>query len=249
MLNIENLKCGFGKHEILHGISLTIPKGQITAIVGQSGCGKTTLLKLLKPALAPAGERSGILEYCGSDLYGLDERRTASEIGYVLQNPDNQIVTDRVWHELAFGLESLGLPTPVIRRRVGEMASYFGIQDWFRRRTDELSGGQKQLLNLASVMVMQPRVLILDEPTGQLDPIAAADFIATLRRLNRELGLTVILVEHRLEEVFPIADRVLLMDDGRLLLNDSPRRIPFLRAFSCRTRFSYRVLWRTVKSP
>lgn len=227
ILHISDLSFSYPETDTpaLQDVSFSVSAGDFVLICGESGCGKTTLLKLLKPALAPAGERSGILEYFGSDLYGLDERRTASEIGYVLQNPDNQIVTDRVWHELAFGLESLGLPTPVIRRRVGEMASYFGIQDWFRRRTDELSGGQKQLLNLASVMVMQPRVLILDEPTGQLDPIAASDFIATLRRLNRELGLTVILVEHRLEEVFPIADRVLLMDGGRLLLNDSPRRI------------------------
>lgn len=143
----------------------------------------------------------------------------------MLQNPDNQIVTDKVWHELAFGLENLGLPTEVTRRRVGEMASYFGIQDWFRKRTDELSGGQKQLLNLAAVMVMQPKVLILDEPTSQLDPIAASEFLATLQKLNRELGLTVILAEHRLEEVFPDADRVLLMDGGRILLCDAPERI------------------------
>ncbi|MCM1544892.1 MAG: energy-coupling factor ABC transporter ATP-binding protein [Ruminococcus sp.] len=142
-----------------------------------------------------------------------------------MQNPDNQIVTDKVWHELAFGLENLGVPTEKIRRRVGEMASYFGIQGWFRSNTDELSGGQKQLLNLASVMVMQPKILILDEPTGQLDPIAAADFIATLQKLNRELGLTIILAEHRLEEVFPIADKVLMMDEGRVLLYDTPRNI------------------------
>ena len=227
ILHISDLSFSYPETDspALRDISFSISDGEFVVVCGESGCGKTTLLRLLKPALAPVGDRGGRIEYCGTELGEVDERRCASEIGYVLQNPDNQIVTDKVWHELAFGLESLGLPTPVIRRRVGEMASYFGIQDWFRRRTDELSGGQKQLLNLASVMVMQPRVLILDEPTSQLDPIAAADFIATLRRLNRELGLTVILVEHRLEEVFPIADRVLLMDGGRLLLNDSPRRI------------------------
>ena len=114
-------------------------------------------------------------------------------------------MTDKVWHELAFGLESLGFDTPTIRRRVAEMASFFGIQDWFYKNVAELSGGQKQLLSLASVMVMQPRVLILDEPTSQLDPIAASDFLQTLGRINRELGTTVLLTEHRLEEALPLA--------------------------------------------
>ena len=227
ILHISDLSFSYPETDspALRDISFSISDGEFVVVCGESGCGKTTLLRLLKPALAPVGDRSGRIEYCGTELGDVDERRCASEIGYVLQNPDIQIVTDKVWHELAFGLENLGLPTEVIRRRVGEMASYFGIQDWFRKRTDELSGGQKQLLNLAAVMVMQPKVLILDEPTSQLDPIAASEFLATLQKLNRELGLTVILAEHRLEEVFPDADRVLLMDGGRLLLNDSPRCI------------------------
>ena len=122
------------------------------------------------------------------------------------QSVDKQTVTDKVWHELAFGLESLGLDTPTIRRRVAEMASFFGIQDWFYREVASLSGGQKQLLSLASVMVMQPKLLILDEPTSQLDPIAASDFLAVLGRINRELGTTILLTEHRLEEAFPTGD-------------------------------------------
>lgn len=129
------------------------------------------------------------------------------------QSPENQVVTDKVWHELAFGLESLGFDTPTIRRRVAEMASFFGIQDWFYKNVTELSGGQKQLLSLASVMVMQPRVLILDEPTSQLDPIAASDFLQTLGRINRELGTTVLLTEHRLEEALPLATHA--AGDGR----------------------------------
>lgn len=227
ILHIENLSFRYPKTEnnAVENITLSINSGDFVVVCGESGCGKTTLLKLLKKELAPAGERSGQIFYCGLPQDTLDEKTNAAEIGYVLQNPDNQIVTDKVWHELAFGLENLGVPTEVIRRRVGEMASYFGIQDWFRKKTDELSGGQKQLLNLASVMVMQPKVLILDEPTSQLDPIAASDFIATLQKLNRELGLTILLVEHRLEEVFPIADKVLLMDRGHILLFDSPRNI------------------------
>ena len=229
---IQNLSFTYPERETpaLDGVNLTIHSGEFILLCGQSGCGKTTLLKLLKRELAPHGTKTGTILYGGVDQQELNDRTAACEIGYVLQNPDNQAVTDKVWHELSFGLESLGLPAPVIRRRVGEMASFFGIQDWFRRPVAELSGGQKQLLNLASVMVMQPNILLLDEPTSQLDPIAAADFIATLQKLNRELGLTILLAEHRLEDVFPIADRVLVMENGTLLADSSPRRLaPALR--------------------
>lgn len=227
ILRIEDLSFHYAKAEqnAVEHVSLSVNSGEFTVVCGESGCGKTTLLKLLKRELTPAGDMTGEIFYKGVPLRELDNKTSACEIGYVLQNPDNQIVTDKVWHELAFGLENMGVPTDVIRRRVGEMASYFGIEDWFRKKTDELSGGQKQLLNLAAVMVMQPEILILDEPTSQLDPIAAADFIATLQKLNRELGLTVILVEHRLEEVFPIADRILVMENGGVLLYDTPGNI------------------------
>lgn len=227
LFTIENLTFSYPEQTIcaIDHLSLTVPEGAFVVLCGPSGCGKSTLLRQLKPALAPHGVRSGRICFRDTPLEQVDERTQAARIGFVQQSPENQIVTDKVWHELAFGLENLGLPTEVIRRRVGEMASYFGIQDLFRCDTDSLSGGQKQLLNLASVMVMQPKLLILDEPTSQLDPIAAVDFIATLRKLNNELGLTVLLVEHRLEEVFPIADKVLLMDKGRVLLYDTPRDV------------------------
>ncbi len=224
ILRIENLNFTYPLSSVkaLNGVSLTVSEGEFIVVCGESGCGKTTLLKTLKRELAPHGEKSGDVFFRGTPLGELSDRTSATEIGYVFQDPDTQIVTDKVWHELAFGLENLGLPTAVIRRRVAEMASFFGITDWFSSDTDVLSGGQKQLLNLASVMVMQPKVLLLDEPTAQLDPIAAADFIATLLKLNRELGLTVLLVEQRLEEVFPLADRVVLMEQGKILLCDTP---------------------------
>ena len=227
ILRIENLSFRYPNTEknAIENVSLKINNGDFVVVCGESGCGKTTLLKLLKKELAPVGEKSGKIFYCGKEQEKLGLKSSASEIGYVLQNPDNQIVTDKVWHELAFGLENMGVDSNVIRRRVGEMASYFGIHEWFRKSTDELSGGQKQLLNLAAIMVMQPKILILDEPTSQLDPISASDFIATLQKLNRELGLTIIIVEHRLEEVFPIADKVLLMDSGKVLLYDEPKAI------------------------
>lgn len=237
ILHLEDLSfCynGAEKTAIEH-ISLSVNRGEFVVVCGESGCGKTTLLKLLKRELAPAGTQTGKIFYNGVLQQELDEKTSACEIGFVLQNPDSQIVTDKVWHELAFGLENMGLATNVIRRRVGEMASYFGIQGWFRKNTNELSGGQKQLLNLAAVMVMQPKVLILDEPTGQLDPIAAADFIATLQKLNRELGLTVILVEHRLEEVFSVADKVLFMENGGVLLYDCPKKIGARLSQICKT--------------
>lgn len=227
LLQIEDLSFAYpgAGQNALDGVTLSIEEGSFVVVCGESGCGKTTLLKMLKRELTPAGSKRGTVRFFGTPLEELSQRQAACEIGYVLQNPDQQIVTDKVWHELAFGLENLGVPNDVIRRRVGEMASYFGIQGWFRKKTDALSGGQKQLLNLASIMVMQPKLLILDEPTSQLDPIAASDFIATLQKMNRELGLTIILVEHRLEEVFPIADKVLLLERGRLLLWDTPSRI------------------------
>jgi energy-coupling factor transport system ATP-binding protein len=209
----------------LDGVTLRVEDGEFLVICGKSGCGKTTLLRHFKPALTPHGEKVGEILFKGNNLEEVDQRIQSSEIGYVLQSPENQIVTDKVWHELAFGLESLGYDNQTIRLRVAEMASYFGIQDWFKRNVTELSGGQKQLLNLASIMALQPSVLILDEPTSQLDPIAASDFLGTIKKINQDLGTTIILTEHRLEEVFPLADRVVVMEQGKIVANDSPQEI------------------------
>lgn len=208
----------------LRGVNLEVERGEYLTICGKSGCGKTTLLRHLKTVLTPHGEMGGSVLFNGRALAEVSERDQSSLIGFVMQNPDSQVVTDKVWHELAFGLESLGCEQRTMRLRVAEMASYFGIQGWFHKNVSELSGGQKQLLNLASIMAMQPEVLILDEPTSQLDPIAASDFLNTVRKINTELGTTVILTEHRLEEVFAAADRVVVMEDGRILVDDAPRR-------------------------
>lgn len=211
--------------DALSGVSLSVREGEFAVLCGSSGCGKTTLLKLIKREISPFGDLRGEIYYGGEPLASVDGRRAAAEIGYVTQDPDDGIVTDTVWHELSFGLENLGAAPEAIRRRVGEMASYFGLEGCFRAKTDELSGGQKQLLCLASVMVMQPRLLLLDEPTSRLDPIAAEEFTATVSRLNRELGITVILAEHRLGGVLPGADRVLLMEGGRLMFDGAPRML------------------------
>lgn len=200
----------------ISGVSFSVERGDFLAVCGATGSGKSTLLRLIKRELAPRGKAEGEILFCGKPLCELDDRKAAQKIGYVAQRPEEQIVTDRVWHELAFGLENLGLPTGVIRRRVAETACFFGIEEWFDKSTDELSGGQKQLLSLASVMVMQPELLLLDEPTARLDPIAAGDFINAVERLNRELSLTVIMISHCLEDVLPVANRVLALEGGRV---------------------------------
>lgn len=209
----------------LDGVNLSIEKGEYIVLCGKSGSGKTTLLRQLKTVLAPHGRRSGEILFNGTPIEKVSQRDQSAKIGYVMQNPDDQIVTDKVWHELAFGLESLGCDQKTMRARVAEMACYFGIQDWFHRDVANLSGGQKQLLNLASIMAMQPEVLILDEPTSQLDPIAASDFLNTVRKINIELGTTVIITEHRLEDIFPYADRAIVMDGGKVIADDTPRNI------------------------
>lgn len=213
------------ENEALKDVSFAIHESEFVVICGASGSGKTTLLRHMKKNMIPYGKGSGDILYRGQDIETLADRVSVSEIGYVQQNPESQIVTDKVWHELAFGLESLGEPNEVIRKKTAEMANYFGISNWFRNNIWELSGGQKQLLNLASIMVMQPKVLILDEPTAQLDPIAATQFIDTIVKINREFGTTIILSEHRLEEVFTVADKVLAMDQGKMTAFDTPQNV------------------------
>lgn len=227
ILSIKDLTFSYPNKEnfALQNVNLSINSGDFVVVCGQSGSGKTTLLRMLKKEIVPHGEKQGAVYYKGEDVEKLDDKISAQKIGFVFQKPDQQIVTDKVWHELAFGLESLGYDSDYIRLRVGEMANYFGITSLFRKKTTELSGGQKQLMNLASVMAMSPDVIILDEPTSQLDPITANDFITTLKKINDELGLTVIIIEHRLQEVFPIADKVAVMEDGKVICYDTPRNV------------------------
>lgn len=224
---IEHLTFAYPKaaSPALNDISFSVREGEFFLLCGVSGGGKSTLLRHLKSVLTPYGTRSGRVLLDGKPLETWDARTQAQRIGFVLQQPDDQLVTDKVWHELAFGLESLGTDAQTMRLRVGEMASFFGIQTWFDRSVDMLSGGQKQLLNLASVMAMHPDVLVLDEPTGQLDPIAAAEFLHTVQRLNRELGVTVILSEHRLEDALPMADRAAVLEQGRLTALGTPDEV------------------------
>ena len=225
-VHIRDLEFTYANMEAssIREINLALERGSFTCICGPSGCGKTTLLRNLKPSITPHGLRSGTIEIMGKSVESFEGNpgEEAQTIGYVLQNPENQIVTDKVWHELAFGLENLGLPTETIRLRIAEIASFFGIQSWFDKDVSELSGGQKQLLNLAAVMVMQPEILILDEPTSQLDPIAAVDFLDAVKKINNDIGTTVIITEHRLDNVVSISDRLVVIDNGEIVVNSEP---------------------------
>lgn len=226
-IKIKNLIFSYpnSKKTALNDINLTVNQGEFVTICGKSGCGKSTLLRHLKPILTPHGKTSGEIYFNGKSIYDLSDREQAENIGFVMQNPDNQIVTDKVWHELVFGLESLGINSAEIRAKAAEMASFFGIQNWFYENVANLSGGQKQILNLASVMIMNPTLLLLDEPASQLDPISAHDFFTMLERINAELGVTIILSEHNLSEVFPLSDKVVVMEDGKITAENTPYKI------------------------
>ncbi len=227
VFNIKNMSFGFPDTtwKVLKNINLTVTEGEFIVLCGPTGCGKTTLLRLLKKELAPVGDRTGDIFYAGKRLEECDERTLIEQIGLVFQDPDNQIIMDEVMQEIVFGLENLGYSNFEMRKRVAEMVHFFGMEGLLRLKPSELSGGQKQMLNLLSVLLMKPKVLLLDEPTSQLDPIAAKDLIGMLERLNKEMGITIILVEHRLEELFGVADRILMMDSGEISYTGSSKEV------------------------
>lgn len=223
-----------GSHgDVLSGVSMAVPAGAFALLVGGTGSGKSTLLSLAKPQIAPAGDRAGQVRVFGRPVDGLDGA-AACEVGYVFQDPDNQIVCDSVWHEMAFGLENLGTPQGEMRRRVAEASYFFGMGPWFHSDTDSLSGGRKQLLALASTLVMQPRVLLLDEPTAQLDPIAARNFLHALFRVNRELGCTVVVATHEPELMADYATCAFELVDGAV------RPVENLGRFKCEATLAER---------
>lgn len=223
-LQIENLSFTYPAQTeevpapALLDVNFNVSEGEFVVLCGASGSGKSTLLRLLKPELAPKGSLTGNISLAGRGT----EEYPAGAIAFVAQNPDQQIVTDKVWHELAFGLENAGSGQQEMRRKVAEMAASFGIDGWYHAETDTLSGGQKQMLNLAAVLVLHPKLLLLDEPTSQLDPIAATRLLQLLKQVNEEWGTTVILVEHRLEEAVPLCDRLVVLKSGRVLAEGRP---------------------------
>ncbi len=211
--------------QALENVSLDIPEGSFVTLCGASGCGKSTLLRLIKQGLSPRGKKTGEVLYLGERMSDIPPKRATQEIGFVMQQPEEQIVTDKVWHELAFSLESTGVPQGDMRRRVGEMAGYFGLDGRFFDDTASLSGGQKQLLALAGAAALHPRLLLLDEPASQLDPISARSLIEAVTRLNRDFGVTVVIAEHRLEELLQVSDRMVVMERGRVIADCAPEDI------------------------
>lgn len=224
LMSVKNLGFAFpGAQPLLSSIDFELQEGSFTVLLGANGSGKTTLLKQLHPILADTGTRTGSLLWRGAPLTA--ESEASEHIGFVMQRSESQIVTDKVWHELAFGLENLGMPQSEIQRRVAEISTFFGIQEWFDADVSELSGGQRQILNLASAMVLNPQLLILDEPTAQLDPISADSFIQMLHRLNYELGVTILAAEHELQKILPFATDLLFLAEGRLTLRGAPQAV------------------------
>ena len=201
---------------VLERLDWSVPQGAFALLVGGTGSGKSTLLSLLKPEIAPAGERTGDARVLGENVADMDVRASAERVGYVFQDPENQIVCETVWHEMAFGLENLGVSRDEMRRRVAETSYFFGLEDWLHRDTDTLSGGRKQLLTLAAVLALRSRVLLLDEPTSQLDPVAEKNFLHALFRVNRELGCTVVVATHQPRPMLEYATCAYRIEDGRV---------------------------------
>ena len=209
----------------LDSINLEIDYGDFVLLCGPSGCGKTTLLTNLKKELMPAGRRSGEIKFNGTRIQDLEDLSSACDIGYLFQNPDSQIVTDTVIQEIAFPLENIGLPTEEIRNRISEIVAFFGINDILHKNVNELSGGQKQLVNLCSLLVLRPEVLLLDEPMSQLDPIASYEFLSIVRRLNEEFSITVIMSEHKADSIFPFIDKAVFLKEGKIEFVDNAHNI------------------------
>lgn len=227
MIAIKNLQFQYPDKstKALSSINLQVEEGEFLVICGPSGCGKSTLLRLLRLETQPVGEMEGEIYFNRVLLQDLDPLEAVKQVALVWQDPENQIVMEQVQEELIFALENIGYPTDIMRKRLAEIVQFFGLESWLSRKTMELSGGQKQIINLASVLLLQPKVLLLDEPTAQLDPISGREFIQTLKRINEEFGMTIVLVEHRLEEVFSVADRVMLMDDGSMRYEGTPQDV------------------------
>lgn len=226
MLKTENLSYTYetdeGRHLVLDALNLTIEKGSFTAVLGHNGSGKSTLAKHFNAILLPTGGRVYVLGMDTKDNTRLFDIR--SSVGMVFQNPDNQIVTSIVEDEVAFAPENLGVAPKEIRRRVDDALALVGMSEYKTASPSRLSGGQKQKVAIASAIAMEPSCIILDEPTAMLDPRGRADLISTVRRLNRENGMTVVLITHYMDEAV-LADRVVVLKKGKIVLDDIPKKV------------------------
>ena len=208
--------------EAVRGVSLQVYKGEFLCILGHNGSGKSTLAKLLNGLFTPT---AGSVTVCGMDTKDedkqLDIRKSA---GMVFQNPDNQLVATIVEEDVAFGPENLGVPQPELRKRVDDALAAVNMSEFARSSPHKLSGGQKQRIAIAGVLAMQPEIMIMDEPTAMLDPMGRREVINTVMRLNREQGITVVLITHFMEES-ALADRLIIMHEGRINLEGAPRDV------------------------
>ncbi|MEG1577521.1 MAG: energy-coupling factor transporter ATPase [Oscillospiraceae bacterium] len=227
IIKTENLKFSYTTAEgvtpiVLDGVNLEIAEGSFVAILGHNGSGKSTLAKHLNAILLPSG---GTVYVDGIDTTDdeklLDVRRT---VGMVFQNPDNQIVANVVEEDVAFAPENLGVPPLEIRQRVDEALSRVGMSEYATHAPHLLSGGQKQRVAIAGVIAMQPRCIVLDEPTAMLDPVGRGEVLSTIRKLNRELGTTVVLITHHMDEAAQ-ADRLVVMANGKIVGDGAPKQV------------------------
>lgn len=211
------------RQPVIGKTNFSLYPGQVTLLLGRSGSGKTTLLRNLKPILAPQGKKSGRIIFLGRDMEELSPQETVAEIGFLFQNPEAQIVMETVYEELAFGLENIGLPAGEIQTRIADTVSFCGVEHLLDRRTADLSGGQKQLVNLCAILCLRPKLLLLDEPFSQLDPESVRRVVEILERLRRETSVAILMSEQRLEGVWSLADQVIRIEQGTISFVGSPR--------------------------
>jgi energy-coupling factor transport system ATP-binding protein len=210
---------------VLENINCHINKGDIAVICGPSSSGKTTLLRHLKKEVLPVGKLTGDIYYKGENIVKTNSNERVSQVGIVYQNPESQMVMDNVIHELAFSLENMGCMASEMMVKIGELVTYFGLEESLEKQVHELSGGQKQMINICAALILYPEVLILDEPTAQLDPVASKELIKMIVELNQELGITIIISEHRLDEVLQYADQIIYLEEGHILYDGGREKV------------------------
>ena len=230
-MEIENLSFRYpdATRKAVDSFALEVGESEIIVLAGPSGCGKSTLLRAIN-GLIPhmyTGDYSGDVRVAGSSVKATSMRDLAQTVGFLFQNPENQIFMFTVERDIAFGLENLGVERQEMRRRVDEAISLLGIENISQRAPHELSDGQKQRVALAGVLAMKPRLIILDEPTSLLDPKTAMELVDLVARLKKELGTTFVVVEHRLDLLVKVADRIVVMNAGTKVLDGTPRDVLF----------------------
>lgn len=231
ILQIEDLSFRYpdSPRNAVSDFQLTVPEGEIVVLAGPSGCGKSTLLRAVN-GLIPhmyGGEYVGDVTVSGLSVKGSSMRELAQKVGFLFQNPENQIFMFTVERDVAFGLENLGIPRAEMRSRVDEALGLLDITDLAQRAPHELSDGQKQRVALAGVLAMKPILVILDEPTSLLDPKTAGELVTLISKLRKELGTTFVVVEHRLDLLVKVADRMVVMNDGKKAFDGTPREVLF----------------------